>query len=193
MRAVVEECEKKGEFSSISDFVKRIDSRSLNKRQFEQLASAGAFDRLGGVTAQGERVTRAEYYNAADLLMAEAQRATLARQSGQSQIFETEGTDAAGGAAALIQLPALKPESRWTESQELQYEMAALGLYLSAHPLDSFRGKLKQLRAVPCNEAPRHHGMIKIAGVVLERRERVSKRGDRYASLRFLTGAGRWR
>ena len=192
MHSVVEERAKNGPFTNITHFVKRIDSRSLNKRQFEQLAAAGAFDSLGGVTAQGQRVSRAEYFYAADLLMAEAQRATLARHSGQAQIFDLEDAadTAAGGEAALIQLPALKPESHWSESQELQQELQALGFYLSAHPLDAYRGRLRQLGIVACSELMRQSGMAKIAGVVLERRERLSKRGEKFSFAQISDGIG---
>ena len=193
MRSVVSERDKNGEFSDIFNLAKRIDSRSLNKRQFEQLAAAGAFDSLNRGQKAGEKLSRARYYYAADFLMAEANIASTARQSGQSLMFDTGGSGgdkSAGGASLNPILPVLKPENEWSETQQLQHELAALGYYLSAHPLDGFRGRLKQIHVVACNDLARRMGIVKIAGVILERKERLSKRGDRFCFAQVSDGRG---
>ncbi|MDI9409309.1 MAG: DNA polymerase III subunit alpha [Candidatus Pacebacteria bacterium] len=194
MESVIQERTQNGEFSDIFNLTKRIDSRSLNKRQFEQLAAAGAFDSLAfdsqGSQQNGEaKPTRAHYYYAADFLMAEANIASTARQSGQSLMFD--GKAAGGTGVALTpSLPALKAENHWSQSQELQHELAALGYYLTAHPLDGYRGRLKQLDVVSCNDLARRSGLVKIAGVILERKERMSKRGDRFSFAQVSDGLG---
>ena len=43
---VVEERDKNGKFTSINDFLKRINPKDMNKLQLEGLVKAGAFDNL---------------------------------------------------------------------------------------------------------------------------------------------------
>ena len=43
---IVKERNKNGKFSSINDFVTRVDPKNINKLQLEGLVKAGAFDSL---------------------------------------------------------------------------------------------------------------------------------------------------
>ena len=55
--AIVEERNANGPFKSIFDLTKRINLRAANKKSFESLALAGAFDSLG-------TYDRAQYFHA---------------------------------------------------------------------------------------------------------------------------------
>ena len=46
MKSIVEERDKNGKYKSIEDFVSRLDTNLINKRQLEGLIKGGAFDSL---------------------------------------------------------------------------------------------------------------------------------------------------
>ena len=74
-RALVEERERGGPFSSLEDFAARIDPRLLNRRQLESLAGAGAFDPINP--------DRPAVFAAAETILAHAASAHDQRESGQ--------------------------------------------------------------------------------------------------------------
>lgn len=75
----MDERRRNGPFRSLDDFAKRVDCRHVNKRALENLARAGAFDRLEGnrrrVVASVEAILRRASLLAED------------RQSGQMGLF----------------------------------------------------------------------------------------------------------
>ena len=71
-----------------------------------------------------------------------------------------------------------------------------LGLYLSAHPLDSYANQLDRLRitthamltkAVVANRPPQR---LNLAGLVTSKQVRVSQRGNRFAFVQFTDQTG---
>lgn len=56
VKTIVENRKDEGHYKSIFDLAKRIDLRAANKKAFESLALAGAFDSLGNVH-------RAQYFH----------------------------------------------------------------------------------------------------------------------------------
>jgi len=87
---IVSEREAAGSFTSVYDFVRRVDPAVLNRRTMESLIKAGTFDSLG--------VTRMGLLLAADELI----EATLSRRKdlslGISTLFASLGDPAGGGA-----------------------------------------------------------------------------------------------
>ncbi|RMF74520.1 MAG: hypothetical protein D6740_02295 [Alphaproteobacteria bacterium] len=176
MEAVVAAREKGGPFRSLSDFAHRVDPQLLNRRQIEQLAAAGAFDSL--------EPDRARVHAGAEAIMRLAQESAEARARGQSSLFGEEA-----GALAALRLPQVDP---WSKRERLQQEQAAVGFYLSEHPLGAYAQALARFRvrssAVLADpDAGLVEGqVIKLAGIIEgynERRARQS--GDRFGVLRL--------
>ena len=121
-----------GPFKDLADFADRLDASRTNKRAIETLARAGAFDSVDP--------DRARVFKGAEVIVRTAQAAAEERTSNQTNLF--------GDATAA---PALRlPETgQWTEAEALGYELDAIGMYLSAHPLDAFAPRIKAAR--------RHH------------------------------------
>ncbi|HEY6628356.1 MAG TPA: DNA polymerase III subunit alpha, partial [Acidimicrobiia bacterium] len=107
-------------FTSLQDFVDRVDVSALNKRTLESLIKAGAFDASGdprkGLTMVYEQILDA----------------TLERRRnedmGQFSLFagDTEAVQ-----ESHIEVPALV----WPQKIRLGFEKEMLGLYVSDHPL----------------------------------------------------------
>ena len=180
MELVVEE-RKNGAYQSVEDFAQRLDQKHMNKRQFEQLASAGAFDTLNS--------NRAQMVGGAEIILRYAQSLAEERESGQVSLF---GGDQPGSGLGLPDLP---QTSSWDSLEQLSHEFSAVGFYLSAHPLDSRQQQFEKLKIVSTADveadmvnktASRYH----MAGVLLKKQEKMSQRGSKYAFLQLSDPTG---
>ena len=178
MEHVVEVRREGGPFRDIFDFARRVSPRFINKRTFENLARAGAFDDL--------HKDRAQLLAAADLLMGIASSAAEERETQQVNLF---GDDS----GAAIANPALPRVEAWTPMQRLNEEFNAIGFYLSGHPLDDYQTLLKRAGVVTYAEMmSRSTAAAKLAGTVTARQERRSKKGNPFAFLNLSDPTGQF-
>ncbi len=179
MAAVVIERTRRGAFKGLSDFAQRLDPKSANKRQVENLALAGAFDTL--------EPNRARVHGVVETMLRHANAATVEREAGQANLF------AAGlpGAERTFDVP--KAEA-WNTMETLKREREALGLYLSAHPLEAYAGVLAAKRVTAGADIPATLAggatLLQLAGTVERRTERRSARGNRFAHVAFSDPSG---
>ncbi|MCK9542323.1 MAG: DNA polymerase III subunit alpha [Novosphingobium sp.] len=123
MEALVAERETNGRFASLEDLFRRTPYGSMNRRQLEGLAGAGAFD--------GLEPNRAKVLANADMLLAIADEAERSRNSGQGGLFG--GEDHAHHA---VRLADAQP---WSRSEQMAKERENFGFYFAAHPVEQFR------------------------------------------------------
>ena len=123
MEAIVAERVANGRFASLDDLFRRLPAGSMNRRQLEALAAAGALD--------GLEPNRARLIANAELLMAVADEAARARTSGQGGLFG--GDDHANPALRLAEC---KP---WTRAEAMAAERENFGFYFAAHPVEDYR------------------------------------------------------
>jgi DNA polymerase-3 subunit alpha len=182
MQKIVAERDENGPYKDLFDLAERAGQGTLNKRQYEQLACAGAFDSI--------HPDRAQAHAAAELVLRYAQAQAEEKAAGQSSLF---GGDA-GAAAPPPPYPAV--EEPWTQLEKLQHEFDAVGFYLSAHPLDAKAGQLARLNIVPVADVPevlltRPSALIEMAGVLMRKQIKVSpKSGNKYAFLQMSDASG---
>jgi DNA polymerase III subunit alpha len=181
MRHLVSLREEAGRFTDIFDFVERIDPRQVNKRAIENLARAGAFDSI--------HKNRAQIVAAADTLIAHAQSMAAERASAQVSLF---GGDQAE--AARPRLPKVEP---WNAIQQLDEELAAVGFYLTGHPLgdmvETLRRRRVTLMADALAQARDGAEAFRMAGVVRRRQERTSARsGEKFAFVSLSDPSGEY-
>ena len=169
-------------FASLVDFAHRVDPRMLNKMQLENLARAGAFDSL--------EPNRARVFAAAEVILRRAQAEAQEAASGQIGLF---GAPAAGGASpsAPLRLPDV-PE--WPGIERLGLEAEAIGFHLTGHPLDAYRPLLRRLGVTRSTdlETAGQAGMTraKLAGCVIDRKERPTRSGSKMAWVRLSDSTG---
>ena len=177
--AMVALCASRGEraFADVSDFASRVDPGPLNRMQLENLVRAGAFDGL-------ER-NRAKLLGGIDTVLKRAQSNSEEAASGQIGLFAGRNTP------DEVRLPDV-PD--WPDVERLGYEAEAIGFHLTAHPLDAYRGLLARLGATGSadveSEARAGRGRIRIAGCVVDRKERPTRTGGKMAWLRVSDPAG---
>jgi DNA polymerase-3 subunit alpha len=178
------EARESGPFRSFFDFAERVESSTLNKRVFESLVSAGAFDSLKDGRSVHE--WRGALFNSIDAALSQAQRSKRERVSGQTGLF--------GSAPEEIDFtkeisPTLKG---WTATEMLAAEKAALGFYISGHPLERYLDVLQNVKAVSSSELPNLNtgSRVTSGGIITDLQTRTTKKGDKFALLRLEDEAG---
>jgi DNA polymerase-3 subunit alpha len=177
MKHLVAIREEGGPFRDIFDFVERVDPKLVNKRAIENLARAGAFDSI--------HKNRAEIFASADVLIAHGQSIAADRAGGQGALF--------GGGTGR---PRLKKTEPWSQVDLLDEELAAVGFYLTGHPLDDMVGVLRRKRTAMLTEVipQAEAGMeaFRMCGVVRRRQERASQSGERFAFVSLSDPTGEY-
>jgi len=178
MRHVVEVRSDGGDFIDLFDFARRVDTRIVNKRAFENLARGGAFDCL--------EPNRAKAFSSSLILQQIGSRSAQEKASEQANLFS--------GEVDFMVEPDLPNVTAWTGLEQLDNELSAIGFYLGGHPLDAFLPALERKKAIMaidlenfCNSGGR---AVRLAGVVRKRQERVSKRGKRFAFMSISDPTG---
>ncbi|HSB27712.1 MAG TPA: DNA polymerase III subunit alpha, partial [Pyrinomonadaceae bacterium] len=178
------EARDNGPFRSFFDFAERVDSATLNKRVFESLVSAGAFDSLKDSRSPGE--WRGALFGLIDTALARAQRAKRERLQGQTGLFGSviEEIDYANEVA--------RNAKGWTSAEMLAAEKAALGFYITGHPLEKYLDLLEQVKASRSSDLPNlaSGSRIVCGGIVSELQIRTTKKGDKFALMRLEDEAG---
>ena len=123
MEMMVAEREANGKFADLDDVFRRAPAGSMNRRQLESLAAAGAFDSL--------EPNRAKVLANADTLLAEADRSSRERASDQVGLFGDD--DHAEQGLRLVDAEA------WSRMDQMAKEREVFGFYFAAHPVEQFR------------------------------------------------------
>jgi DNA polymerase-3 subunit alpha len=166
MAVIVAERKANGPFQTIQEFMQRVDASALNRRQVEHLIHAGCFDSINP--------NRRQLLESLDMLLHIANSATQARASSQVSLF--------GDEEAQVGMPsALKPTADYSAMERLKHEYAAIGFYLSAHPLDDYKEALEAMRIKPvaglAGRLTPKYTHVTLAGVVMGSKVKVSPRG----------------
>src|SRR6185369_2026603 len=171
------EARTSGPFKSFFEFTERMSHSGLNKRVLEGLVGAGAFDSLQ-TDARELHEWRGALFSSIDGALARAQRAKRERLQGQTGLFGSELED-----AGFVEQPMTNGEP-WTRSQLLLAEKAALGFYVTSHPLGSYLDLLQAAKAVKSVELPNLSRGVRVqtGGIINDLQPRTTKKGDRFAS-----------
>ncbi|CAN5392621.1 DNA polymerase III subunit alpha [soil metagenome] len=179
------EARKTGKFTSLYDFCGRLGSGAVNRRGLESLIAAGAFDSL-----MPEEVEigawRAQLHAAIESALSQGQRAAEDRLRGQSGLFGmVEASDSDQGET----LPYAEP---WPQTEVAKREKAAIGFYLSTHPLDNYSELLAgiNLKNIAEFDDLKSGDFVTIAGMISGLQIRTSKKGNRFAMFRFEDRSG---
>ena len=121
-----------GRFRSLAHLATEVDLRGVNRKVFECLIKAGAFDELG--------VHRAALCGSLDGLLDFAQRRRREREEGQHSLFGAM----VGAGESMEPSPDLSVRP-WPERERLRYEKEALGFFLTGNPLSEHQEALERL------------------------------------------------
>jgi DNA polymerase-3 subunit alpha len=179
VHAIIEARERGGPFQDIFDFVKRIDSRLLNRKVFEALIKCGALDSLPG--------NRAQLLDALDTALEIASRTARDKASGQFSLF---------GDAGIVHeelKPQLRPLPAPPVLEALGWEKETLGIFVSGHPLADVAEALARGGAVAIKDLRSREDdeFVTIAGMLTAVRRTLTKAQQQMlvATLEDMTGS----
>lgn len=177
--AVEEIIRARGEsgFSSLEDFLSKVNTRIVNKKALESLVKTGAFDAFGD---------RSVLHQNLEVLLAYASRVQKDINSGQVDLF--------GDSTGTMLAPKLTLDSSqapYTSREQLGWERELLGIYLSSHPLSEFETFLSE-QCISLKElVPEFDGKsVKIGGSVSDSREITTKNGQKMAFVKIVDNFG---
>ncbi|MBQ8564299.1 MAG: DNA polymerase III subunit alpha [Bacteroidaceae bacterium] len=187
--AIVNEREKNGNFTSIFDFVERVNLSACGKKTIESLAIAGAFDSFTEVKRENFLPVAEGEVSFIDTLVRYGQRVQSDRSS---QVTSLWGDAVMESTTAHPQIPEVADEPQITR---LERERGLVGLYLSAHPLDPYKLELEYGCNTRMTDLKNRNELIgkelTFGGVIVGYRERTAQNGNPYAFLKIedYTGA----
>jgi len=148
IESITETRNETGPFTSVSNFLERVDQRKVNKKVVEGLIKAGAFDSLEG--------TRSQAMETMNRLLSSGAKSVAGRVFGQQSIFgDSQETEAD-----------ILPE--WNTDELLKYEKEALGFYITGHPLTRYAAYFKKVGTLRLSELEEMNDgqEVKVAGIV---------------------------
>ena len=131
IEAIVEERDARGPFLNINDFIVRVGDKDVNKRAVENFIKAGAFDSLGG--------TRKQYLSVYVQIMDRVHKDKKNSMAGQMTLFDLAGDEE----KESFEIP-LPDCGEFGKELLLNFEKEVLGVYISGHPLESYKGLIKR-------------------------------------------------
>ena len=177
VKTIVDERKNNGPYNSIFDLSQRVDLRAANKKAFDSLAYAGAFDSF--------EITRAQYFHDngdgitfIEKILRHGNKFQENKNSSQVSLF-------AGTNDLQISNPVIPDAEPWPTIEKLAKEKEVVGIYISGHPLDDFKVEMESF----CNgdvsvfKSPKDfiNKEISVAGVITEVEHRVSRQGKGWA------------
>ena len=174
-----------GPFTSVFDFVERVNLQTVNKKNLEGLAMAGAFDSFG-------TIRRSQFFmgnDQNDVSFVEK----LIRYGHQMQLDKQNTKQSLFGemmSAQVVKTPDIPNVPEWPKIVLLEKEKALIGIYLSAHPLDEFKLEIDHFttREFSLRDLNNRMELLKgkeliFAGMVTDSKEAVGKTGKPYCNM----------
>jgi DNA polymerase III subunit alpha len=164
VQSILRAREEGGSFSTLFEFLERIDLRALNKRACEALITAGAMDSFGH---------RAQLLAGLDAAYGEVQAREAEAAAGQASLFD-------GGDGRLERPnPELPEIPEWSEQERLTREKEALGFFISGHPLDRHQELVRAFGPANTSNLTEFAGQeVEFACVVTKVSKQLSRRDN---------------
>ncbi|MDP2424030.1 MAG: DNA polymerase III subunit alpha, partial [Bacteroidales bacterium] len=182
VQEIITDRDTNGPFANVFDLAKRINLRSVNRRTFEALAFAGAFDCFSNMH-------RAQYFyreKTDDTIFLDK----IIRFASNYQNFANSAQHSLFGGDQEVMLPAVEIPvcEPWLKMEQLKFEKEVTGFYMSGHPLDDFKLEFDTLCNV--NLTDLKEDAIKLAnrdlvfgGIVTAIANKIGKNGKPYSTF----------
>ncbi len=163
-----------GPFNDIYDFCERVDLTLVNKAVVEALIKAGAFDSTGAM--------RRALMEVLEQAIEGGQSMQRDQRAGQLNMFG-QFTDNADGAP---ERPPIGTQE-WSDSEMLAYEKAALGFYITKHPLTQYEEVVRRFGTGDTSDLVRlPDGHQVVVGGLITKVRAVGIRSGRSAGKKML-------
>ncbi|MBW2261051.1 MAG: DNA polymerase III subunit alpha [Deltaproteobacteria bacterium] len=175
-----------GPFEDLFDLCSRVDLRACNRSNIDQLVRAGAFDEAGS----REGLHRARILAALDAALEVGKMRMRDREEGQTDLLGMLA--AAGGDDRGPGRQDYPPVKEAPHRELLAWEKAALGCYVTGHPLDRFQSDISRLASTTISGLVeiRSEATVTVAGMIEGFRERTTRGGKSRLAFLMLEDAG---
>jgi DNA polymerase-3 subunit alpha len=156
-----------GNYKSLTDFMKRIPAKGLNKRSVEALIKSGGWKDFG---------KRGLLWNNVENILAYQHEVHHSHENQMSLFGEMEEVEE-------LRLQEEKEEHKISRNQILFWEREVLGLYLSGHPLDAWKDVLssRDMTISKINRETKENTKVLFAGIVSSVKTMLTKNKDKMA------------
>ncbi len=160
-----------GPYTDLFGFCERIDPGPVNRKCIEALIHSGAMDAFG--------MPRHRLHEGLNLAMEWGVRRRREKEAGQGSLF-------GGGAQTVSARPELPTAEPWGVEETLRREKGALGFFVSAHPLDSWKGLMKRIGAQEVKDLGdlADSSEVLVGGVPVQVKVSTDKKGN---AMAFVT------
>ena len=160
IEAIIAAREAGGPFTSLFDFVRRVDKKQINRRTIEALIRSGAMDCFG--VDRGVMIATVNYA----MECAEQAEASV----NQVSLFGGDDGD-------LETPPEYAKVASWTEKQKLTEEKIALGFYLSGHLFNAYADEVRKFARTKLASLEPSREPRLLAGIISAIRTQMTQRG----------------
>ncbi|MCB9225815.1 MAG: DNA polymerase III subunit alpha [Chitinophagales bacterium] len=173
--AIIEEREANGVYADIFDLTKRVNLRAVNKKSIESLAIAGSFD--------GFENSKREHFIVPDPTDEQTLTEKAIKFGSGVQASENSNQNSLFGDIAPVEFvaPPIHKVEEMSLIEKLNMEKKAVGIYITGHPLDTFKLEVKSYTtANTSNYTEKQNSVIKLAGIITSCNTRFSKKGTKF-------------
>ena len=171
---IIKEREKNGAFTSIFDFVERVNLTACNKKTIESLVLSGAFDNFSEIKREDFFDVNAKGEQFLEVIM---------RYGNMYQADAGQNAMSLFGNDDSIQIakPEIPKSPQWSILERLNKEKELVGIYISAHPLDNYKFEMKHICNVQANdlkedlEGFENKGELRVGGIITSIRHGKTK------------------
>ncbi len=174
---IIAERERGGPYTSLHDFVNRLDAKCYNRKTLEALIKGGAFDSTGYTRKQ------LMYFVDETSLLEGASKRQKDRDRGQSSLFDLFGDEPGSGFEEEVPPP---DGIEWDKRTKLAYEKEIMKIYVSEHPLQPYEGVIARMTKYQLGDLAERTQEIKSAtfvGMVSGVVTKMTKRGTKMATF----------
>lgn len=171
--AIIAEREENGKFKSLADFFERINHKNLNKKSVEALAKSGAMDA----------------FEDRNMILGNLEILLMFNKESRGNNMQDSLFGDIGGTEIKLQL---EQKEEATKNEKLAWEKELLGLYISGHPLESYREKIEKFGTL-IKKIKNETGVgmpVTVACVIEDVRVVTTKRNDQMAFIKLSDYSG---
>ncbi len=165
-------------FSTLEDFLGKVNVRIVNRKALESLIKAGAFDRFGD---------RSSLLHNLDAIIGYANRVQKQANDGQTDLFGNISDES----VPRFHLALEKAAIVYTDREQLTWERELLGIYLSQHPLKDYEAYLTaNVTSISQLSGKKENASVTVGGVITNIREIMTKNGRKMAFIKLEDSSG---
>ncbi len=170
---IVEERSKNGKFKDLTDFIKRVNPKDINKLQLEGLVKAGAFDNLNS--------NRQTLYNSIPNIILKSKNIFENNSANQIDLFKEDKDETY-----------IENVEDWDVDIKLSKEFETLGFFISDHPLNQYKSLFDQYNIINYEEFNSNENILSsnISSTILKVQEKKTQKGKSYAIIKFSDLSG---